>query len=194
MNRVLTYFSIIVLFVLYSCSTLKNAERVGKGANSNVKVVPHVIDTLKDSQIFELQMNFKENEFTGLLIMKKYNTEHYRFVLTSHFGMTIFDMELNKKHYTIHYCIPPLNNKRTLYLLRNDFSMLVNPSFFPNIRCKLDDSLKLVAFERKGSITQTVMYFENYVGNWPQKLKIEHPFLKLYITLTSLPNATTLPI
>ncbi len=68
MMRVLTYLSIITILALSSCSTLKNTVRIGRGGENSLKVVPHVIDTLKDAQIFELQMKYKEDEFSGLLI------------------------------------------------------------------------------------------------------------------------------
>jgi|GEM_PF-1022319 len=192
--KVLTYLSLLSVLILSSCTTIRDSVMIGTLGRNTIEKVPHVIDSLPEIQIFELQMNFKNDEFTGLLLLKKYENEHYRFVLTSHFGMTVFDMELNKSDYVVHYCIQQLNKERALYLLKNDFSMLLKPDFFPNIRYKLDDNTRLIALERKGSITKTVMYFTDYVGNWPNKLKIEHPFLKLYITLTTLPDAIVTPI
>lgn len=194
MTRALTYINILALLILCSCSTLKNTVSVGKGERNSILSVPHVLDHNKEVQIFDLKMNYKEEEFSGLLIMKKYGLEHYRIVLTSYFGMTVFDMELNKQDFLVHYCIQPLNKKRALYLLRNDFAMLIKPNFFKNIKYKLDEHSRLSAFERKGSITKTVMFFCDYSEQWPQKVKIEHPYLNLYITLTSLSDVTTLPI
>jgi len=192
--KALVFLSLISVLTLSSCSTLRDSVKIGMSGKNTIKQVPHVIDSLQETQIFELQMNYKSDEFSGLLLMKKYGTEHYRIVLTSHFGLTVFDMEINKRDYTVHYCIQPLNNKRALYLLRNDFSMLIKPDFFPNIRYKLDSDMRLIALERKGSITKTVMYFVNYNGKWPDELKLEHPFLKLSIILKTLPDAVAEPI
>ncbi|OFY41060.1 MAG: hypothetical protein A2X18_11900 [Bacteroidetes bacterium GWF2_40_14] len=182
--KAFAYFSLIFLLALSSCSTLKNS----------VGSVPHVIDSIPETQIFELQMNFRDDEFGGLLLLKKYGNDHYRFILTSHFGLTVFDMEINKREYVTHYCIQPLNNKRALYLLRNDFSMLIKPDFFPNIRYKIDSSSRLTSLVRAGSITKTVMYFTDYKDSWPSVLSIGHPHLKLYIKLTTLPDASATPI
>lgn len=192
--KAFAYFSIIFLLALSSCSTLNDSVRIGKSGRNVVESVPNVIDTIPETQIFELQMNFRDDEFSGLLLLKKYENEHYRFILTSHFGLTIFDMEINKRDYTTHYCIQPLNNQRTLYLLRNDFSMLLKPDFFPNIRYRIDSSSRLTALERAGSITKTVMYFTDYKETWPSVLSIEHQYLKLYIKLTTLPDASATPI
>lgn len=192
--KAFVYFSLIFMLTLSACSTLKDSVRIGKSGRNVVGSVPHVIDSIPETQIFELQMNFRDDEFSGLLLLKKYDNEHYRFILTSHFGLTVFDMEINKRDYITHYCIQPLNNQRALYLLRNDFSMLLKPDFFPNIRYKIDASSRLTALERAGSITKTVMYFTGYKDSWPEILSIEHPHLKLYIKLTTLPDASASPI
>lgn len=188
------YLSFITVLLLSSCSTLKESVKIGESGRNTISSVPRVVDTIAETQIFELQMTFKDNEFNGLLLLKKYDKEHYRFILTSPFGMTVFDMELDKRNYVVHYCIQALNNPRALYLLRNDFSILLKPDFFSNIHYKLDSGLRLTALERKGSITKTVMYFNDYKKDWPGTIKIEHPYLKLYITLTTLPDAVATPI
>lgn len=192
--KAFAYLSFILVLTLSSCSTLRDSVKIGESGRNKIENVPHVIDSLPETQIFELQMNFKGDEFSGLLLLKKYNKEHYRFILTSHFGMTVFDMEINKRDYVVHYCIQPLNNRRALYLLRNDFSILLKPDFFSNIHYKLDSNSKLIALERKGSITKVVMYFADYKEIWPNMINIEHPYLKLYITLKILPDAVATPI
>jgi len=192
--KALAFLSLISVLIISSCATLKDSVKIGMSGNNSIDHVPHVIDSLADTHIFELQMNYKSDEFSGLLLMKKYGKENYRIVLTSHFGLTVFDMEVNKREYIVHYCIQPLNNKRALYLLRNDFSMLLKPDFFSNIRYKLDSNKRLIALERKGSITKTVMYFINYKGLWPTEIRLEHPFLKLFIILKTLPDAIASPI
>lgn len=187
--RNLILISLFATLILSSCSILKEKPIYKDGPG----MVPDVVDTLVDTQIFELQMNYKENEFTGLLLLKKLGDEHYRFVLTSHFGLTVFDLEVDKRDYKVHYCLEPLNRKRALYLLRNDFSILLNPVFFNNIKHKIEDN-RLIALERSGSITKTVMSFAAYKGTWPESIKIGHPYLKLYITLTKLPDAIAEPV
>ena len=148
--RVLVFLSLLSFLIFPSCATLSDTVHIGKSGKNTITQVPQVIDTLLQTQIFELQMNYKENEFSGLLLMKKYENDHYRIVLTSPFGLTIFDLEINKRDYTFHYCIQPLNNKRALYLLKNDFSMLLSPDFFSNISYKLDSGSRLIALERRG--------------------------------------------
>ncbi len=187
--RNLILISLFFTLIFSSCSTLRDKSV----HNGDATIVPDVVDTVADTQIFELQMNYRENEFSGMLLLKKLGDDHYRFVLTSHFGLTVFDLEVDKRSYKVHYCLQPLNRKRALYLLRNDFSILLNPMFFNNIKHQIEET-RLVALERSGSITKTVMSFTGYKGAWPELIKIEHPYLKLKITLTKLPDAIAEPV
>lgn len=188
----LILISLFGAFIFSSCATLREVPDTA-GKYVDTATVPLVVDTIPETQIFELQIDFRNDEFSGLLLVRRMGNEHYRFVLTSHFGLTVFDMETSKREFKVHYCIEGLNRKRVLYLLRNDFSMLLNPRFFTNIKYKVEED-RLISLERSGSITKTVMSFSGYHGQWPEILKIEHPYLKLYITLTKLPDDIATPV
>ncbi|MCK9627306.1 MAG: hypothetical protein M0R37_01785 [Bacteroidales bacterium] len=180
MMRIFTLNSILILFLLSSCSTLKRGESTG---------VPLVIDTSAGVQIYDLTMTYKDVEFAGLLLLRSGMQERNRFVLTSHFGMTVFDIETSGNGYKTHYVIPAMNRKRVLYLLWSDFSILMRPDFFKNIKYTYGDEGKLKSLVRKGSITKTEMSFIRYVDGFPNVLEINHPFLKLNIKLKKTENA-----
>lgn len=180
MMRILTLNSILILLILSSCSTLERGESTG---------VPLVIDTSAGVQIYDLTMTYKDVEFAGILLMNSGMQEKNRFVLTSHFGMTVFDLETTAKGYRTHYVIPAMNRKRVLYLLWSDFSILMRPDFFKNIKYTYGEGCKLKSLVRSGSITKTEMSFIQYVNGFPNTLEINHPYLKLNIKLKKIENA-----
>lgn len=180
MMRIFTLSSIFILLLLSSCSTLERGESTG---------VPLVIDTSSGVQVYDLTMTYKDVEFAGMLLLNSGVQERNRFVLTSHFGMTVFDLETTAKEYKIHYAIPAMNRKRVLYLLWSDFSILMRPDFFKNIKYSYSDDGKLKSLVRSGSITKTEMSFIEYIDGFPNILEINHPYLKLNIKLKKINNA-----
>ncbi|MEA5005753.1 MAG: hypothetical protein VB022_04990 [Rikenellaceae bacterium] len=179
MTRIFTSISILLLFLLSSCSTLERGESTG---------VPLVIDTSSGVQIYDLTMTYKDMEFAGMLLLNSGNQEKNRFVLTSHFGMTVFDLETTMSGYKTHYVIPAMNRKRVLYLMWSDFSILMRPDFFKNIKYTFREDGKLESLVRSGSITKTEMSFIQYVKGFPNEMEINHPYLKLNIKLKKLEN------
>jgi len=169
------------MVILSSCSTLRRGE---------ITDVPQVVDTTGEVQVYDLSMTYKDVDFTGILLMNRSVEGKNRFVLTSPFGMTVFDIETEGNGYKVHYVISAMNHHRSLYLLWSDFSILMKPDFFKNIRYKYNVEGRLDSLERRGSITKTVMSFTNYSGFFPEDIEISHPYLKLNIKLKKLNNAT----
>ena len=57
----------------------------------------------------------------------KYNMTEagtYRTLFSTHFGLSLFDLEIGSDSLTVHHCIEPLNKKKILSLFYRDFSVL----------------------------------------------------------------------
>jgi hypothetical protein len=183
MMRNLTSISFVVLILFTSCSTTVRQERN--------KAIPLVIDTVGGVQLFDLNLCYKDVDFSGILLLDGGNEDGNRFVLTSHFGMTVFDIETEGNGYRVHYAIPAINHRKVLYLLWSDFSILMKPDYFKNIKYSFDEEGKLVSLTRSGSITKTEIYFKDFLDGYPQDIEINHPYLHLNITLNKIKNGNT---
>jgi len=183
MMRNLTSISFVVLILFTSCSTTVRQERN--------KAIPLVIDTLGGVQLYDLNLCYKEVDFSGILLLDGGNEDGNRFVLTSHFGMTVFDIETEGNGYKVHYAIPAINHRKVLYLLWSDFSILMKPDYFKNIKYAFDEEGKLVSLARSGSITKTEIYFKDFLDGYPQEIEINHPYLHLNITLNKIKDGST---
>jgi hypothetical protein len=182
MMRNLTSISLVVLVLLTSCSTVRHEKN---------NVIPVVIDTFGGVQLYDLNLSYKDVDFSGILLLDGGNDIGDRFVLTSHFGMTVFDIETEGNGYKVHYAIPAINHRKVLYLLWSDFSILMKPDYFKNIKYSFDEEGKLVSLTRSGSITKTEIYFKDFLDGYPQDIEINHPYLHLNITLNKIKNGNT---
>lgn len=182
MMRNLASISLVVLILFTSCSTVRQERN---------NAIPVVIDTVGGVQLFDLNLCYKDVDFSGILLLDGGNDIGDRFVLTSHFGMTVFDIETEGNGYRVHYAIPAINHRKVLYLLWSDFSILMKPDYFKNIKYSFDEEGKLVSLTRSGSITKTEIYFKDFLSGYPQEIEINHPYLHLNITLNKIRNGST---
>ena len=182
MMRNLASISLVVLILFTSCSTVRQERN---------NAIPVVIDTVGGVQLFDLNLCYKDVDFSGILLLEGGNEYGNRFVLTSHFGMTVFDIETEGNGYRVHYAIPAINHRKVLYLLWSDFSILMKPDYFKNIKYSFDEEGKLVSLTRSGSITKTEIYFKDFLSGYPQEIEINHPYLHLNITLNKIRNGST---
>lgn len=78
----------------------------------------------KTEEVFRARIRFKERQFSGLMVVKRTEMGH-RFAFLTEVGMTMFDLEVGKENFQLHYCFEPLNRKALINLLEKDFRRLV---------------------------------------------------------------------
>jgi hypothetical protein len=209
MKRKIAYF--LILICLSSCSPkiFKGMKPEGKAGITKEVLYPifHSEDT---RSLFNMQINFKENNFTGLLIVKP-EKDAMRAVFTSVFGLTVFDFEFNETEFKINRCIDLLNKEMILNLFKKDFRALFlynissdNPFkakvyasenqkaysiktldgrayFLTNTKDKQIQKLEMPAF-----IARMTINYQNYNENFPGQIKIVHPKIGLEMILDKI--------
>lgn len=141
-------------FLLSACSPdiLKGFTRTNSDQIDQAKLYPVFTDSVNE-RLFNMQIDFRKRHFSGMLIIKQFENNTYRALLTSYFGMKIFDMEFGKDLFNVHYCIDPLNKKQVVNTLKTDLENL----FFFNLdnvnnvsvySSKENDSLKIYKTEK----------------------------------------------
>jgi len=205
-----TVLFFIILF-LTACTPkfFSGLESTGKKNVSKQELYP-VFLASDSTRILNMQIDYKENNFTGLLVVKPEENNSMRAIFTTLFGMTVFDFEFNESKFKINRCMEQLQKKMVLNLLKNDFRTLFLynvPSSFDakvyqgkentfgyNIKTKdgkgyflTDKNLKqLQKIEMPGCITLLRLDYQNYNNAFPEQIRMTHPKIKLNIQLDKI--------
>lgn len=126
MRSFLSGSCLCLLLFASSCAPalLKGFEKVGTVQVDKSALYP-VFRTEDSTQWFNLQIDYKKQHFSGILLLKPLGDGAYRMVFNTHFGMRVFDFELGPDRFIKHACIPPLEKKVVLNTLEKDFSILL---------------------------------------------------------------------
>ena len=145
--------------------------------------IPYVYDTIPSTQIFDFTLSHKKTEVSGIVIIKTSEAKSRRVVMTSPFGMTFLDFELDGENIKINYCIEQLNREKVILLLKKDFEIFFKPDYSYITKYLYSSPERLNALEQGNGITKTVMKFDNYKNRWPETILIRHPYLRLSLLL-----------
>lgn len=66
------------------------------------------------------------NNFGGIVVCKKLNSNHYRFAFLNEFGGKMLDFELENQEMKVNYAMEQLDRKIILNMLQKDFNLLFN--------------------------------------------------------------------
>jgi hypothetical protein len=164
------------------------------------------------TQWFNMQIDFRKNHFSGMLLIKSTGKDIYRTVFTTHFGMSVFDFEFSKEAFRVNYCLEALNKKRLLQTLENDFHILLflNPEMDDNgsviyknktdsalevdkagkyYYLKNNDSQELLKIEAPRFINSLHYLFSDYQNRFPAVIQIRHSHIGLKMQLEKMEPA-----
>ena len=165
--RLISLFCIVLLSA--SCSSKLVVPTSVKPALVNID------STMKQ---FNMQIDFKKQSFTGILIVHRRADCEIRIVASTYFGPTLFDFGLKDGELIVYNIIEPMQNKNLVKLFKNDFKnlFLVNRKF-RKIK-KYPDYTEKVSGRNFG---KTKLHLYN-----SDKIIIKHPWIGINITLENL--------
>lgn len=121
--RCLVFYTSIFLFS--ACTNpYKNLTKT-EYPEKSLKIIPYYLPSIEKAIIYKADITFYNNNFAGLLVIKRIEENNYRLALTTQFGLKIFDFELNQGQLKAVFCIEQLNKKMILNLLEDDFNLLL---------------------------------------------------------------------
>jgi hypothetical protein len=85
---------------------------------------PYFSDVEKD-YVYKAKINVYDNNFGGILIIKKIAKSNHRVVFTTEMGSKIFDFSFDRDEFKVNYILDELNKKLLLNILEKDFRVLV---------------------------------------------------------------------
>lgn len=111
-------------FLLISCSLKTTKTLVEKKPDKKVAINEYFANPDID-YIYKAKLQIFDNNYGGILIIKKIESDHYRVVFTTEFGNKLFDLDLDADHLDVKYIVEQLNKKRLIKTLHSDFQLLV---------------------------------------------------------------------
>jgi len=145
--------------------------------------IPQVYDPSPGVQSYDFVLERKGMQIDGIVIIKSENGGSRRVVMTSLFGMTFLDFELKGETIKINYCIEQLNRERVILLFKKDFEILFNPDHSHVTKYLFNSDGTIKELEQGNSITRVHIAFGGYSGQYPQEIKIGHPWLRIKLHL-----------
>ncbi|OJV19457.1 MAG: hypothetical protein BGO30_06155 [Bacteroidetes bacterium 41-46] len=145
--------------------------------------IPAVYNHSEELSIFDFTLTRKGDSIDGMVVVKSESESSKRIVMTSFFGMTFLDFELDGRSIKINYCIEQMNRERIILLLKKDFEILFKPDHSPVTKYVFNLNGEITALQQGNGITRTVMHFENYLKGYPNEIKISHPLLGIKLTM-----------
>ncbi len=120
----LLFISIALCWLLAGCSikTYRNFK-IDNDRKSGLRSLFHDLEI--QSFLFKTTVNFRQERFSGLLLIKRMEEKVFRAVFTTEVGLKIFDVEINQKEGKVHFVLPEINKKKFIDLIVSDLSLLL---------------------------------------------------------------------
>ncbi|MDR1764270.1 MAG: hypothetical protein LBR64_10055 [Dysgonamonadaceae bacterium] len=207
--RNLALNSLFALLALASCSPriLGGYEKIGAESLPRSAFCPF-FPAADSSQVFNLQIDFRKNHFSGILLVKNTAPNVYRMAFNSHFGMGVFDFELSPDDFKVLQCVEDLNKKQAINTLAEDFRILLflnidewneaerfqnreNPDLEilkkdKHYYLKNNDLQELTGIERPRFFNSVHYVFDEFEAKFPSKIEIKHSNIGLTLKLDKI--------
>jgi len=201
--------SLFLILSFTSCSPkfFSGMESTGTKKNISKQELYPVFKAEAPIRMFNMQIDYKETNLTGLLIVKPEGANSTRTIFTTLFGMTVFDFEFSETDFKVNRIMEQMNKKMVLNLLKKDLRTL----FLYNIPLHFDAKVyqgkeatvgykiktkdgkgyfltntaekQLKKVEMPGCITRLNLDYQNYNNGFPEQIVMYHPKIKLRMQL-----------
>ena len=134
------FLSISFFLLLVSCGSYpKKMNYVKEGITKEYAFNPYFSNPAID-YVYKANIAFRENNFGGILIIKKIDEDSHRILFTTEMGNKIFDFTISDNTYKTNYLNDQINNQKFIKVLVNDFKVLINEDVKINSSYKLDST------------------------------------------------------
>lgn len=197
------FSSLIVLFL--GCTPYP--KKLGYTPSKTESKTPgnlYFSDFQKD-YIYKANISAFNNQFSGILIIKRIDENKHRIAFTTELGNTIFDFSISDESFEVNHILRKMDRKLLLNVLEKDFRTLIKENISSTetykkentklLKTKIDskyhyynfekDTLKSIA--RVGSQKEKVVItFSEISKNLARHIQILHKNIKLTISLQAI--------
>ncbi|MEE0995800.1 MAG: hypothetical protein U0L74_00245 [Paludibacteraceae bacterium] len=112
----------------------KGMEKVGSG---KMTLSDKMFVKVDSQSVYNMQIDFRENSFAGLLVVSPGENGSLRTVFTTYFGMSVFDFEITHSELVVNSCMEQMNRKVVLSIFERDFRRLFGVYPYSKDLCKM---------------------------------------------------------
>lgn len=162
MQQLIKKYLIISLccFTLFSCSNYRaKGEPIYNLPNQTV-LVPY-FDSIQKEFLYTAKIKTYDNQFNGILVVKRVDDNKKRVALITDFGNTLMDFEIFNDEVKVNYMLDDLNKKIIVNKLKKYFQLLVHADYAIEALNKTND--KLIYTSELQS--KRVFIYEDTTGN-----------------------------
>ena len=175
--RIIAWAVLVIFFT--ACGTAGKIPRENVGP---------LLDTSEGVKMYDFHLNYGKNDVEGWLLVNMDKSGNQRFILTSHIGMSLFDLEGTTDEYRTIYVIDFLDRKRVLDLLWNDFSILFFLQIFKKTDFETNENENILMLVTGHGPLKTVITARDYEEGFPKTIQIDHPRLRLSVLINKPDN------
>lgn len=192
---------LIISVLLFSSCVTTTKGFVEQSSKVTVITNNYFSDIEKD-YVYKAKINIKDNNFGGLLIIKKVDEQKHRVVFTTEFGNKIFDFEFDNTNFKVNYIIDKLDRKIIINALKKDYQLLIKQTNtvekqyltnnFTVYKTKLNKKNNYYYYKNK-RLSKIIMatkykeklsiYFNEVEGGLAKKITMKHHNIKMIILL-----------
>lgn len=181
MRQGLLSVSLLVLLLVHTSCASRISESVSSPST--------IIEVGKESQKYNIQMDFMKHHFSGMLIVKRMQGDEIRVIASTYFGLSLFDFSFQGNTFRINSCIEPMKKEKILKLLETDFRNLFLNGQMRGRKKKKDGHFeKIICGNGFG---KSVFYISESAIENPNQIRIKHPWIRLTIQLDRLEVSET---
>lgn len=203
--RPLLFISILLCWLFAGCAIKAyRGFKIKKEGRSELRSLFHDMEV--QSYLFKTVVNFRQERFTGLLLVKRMEEKVFRAVFTTEVGLKIFDVEVNPGATRVHYVLEEINRDKFIDLIGSDLSLLLMTGITDDMNVLTDVSGdralymnkkhrtyylmensmgKIVRMEKSNLMGKSLIniQLDDYQFNFPEKISITHGKVPLDLQL-----------
>ncbi len=199
------FFLISCFLLIFSCGSYPKKEGFQLDNTSQTTLVNPYFSNSEIDYVYKSKIEIYDNQFGGLLIIKKISDHNHRVAFTTEMGNKLFDFSFTENDFKVNYIVDDFDKGLLIKILKQDFKTLITESLITESQYQNDkvdvyetvlynkkhfyfyDSHELVKINRvKGTKEKVSFIFSNINDSIADKIVIEHYNIKLKITLKSI--------
>jgi len=208
------FLYLISFCFLSSCTPKVSQSLKPAGENFRQEQVRFFTEDTSESMVYKTNLEYRNQNFSSLVYLKKTDDHTFSMVLTTAFGNTMLEGTFSKQGFVFKNVVSYLNRKPLLDLLEHDWRLLLRGNLFNDTPQVYSDSAQLTVYHFNDVKTTSLYYYsqgkgtvemiESYSGKTkkaiisiarmppksPEGISIEHPGMDLKIEMVRLKVAS----
>lgn len=119
------YLIISCLVFVVSCASYSKKNQLTEQTQKQETLINPYFSDVNQDYVYKANIDVYDNNFGGLLIIKKIEAQNHRVVFTTEMGKKLFDFSITETDFKVNYILDELNKKLLINLLKTDFKALI---------------------------------------------------------------------